>query len=31
MFSRIGLVAILTLPVFLAQGAEPPKTWQGTD
>src|SRR5260370_14876224 len=27
MISRIGLAAIFTLPAFLAQGAEPPKTW----
>ena len=31
MFSRIGLVAILTLPAFLAQSAEPPKTWIDPD
>ena len=31
MFSRIGLAAIFTLPAFLAQGAEPPKTWIDPD
>src|ERR1019366_1486363 len=31
MFARIGLVAILTLPAFLAQGAEPPKSWIDPD
>src|ERR1017187_5497449 len=31
MFSLIGLAAILTLPAFLAQGAEPPKTWIDAD
>jgi oligogalacturonide lyase len=31
MISRIGLVAIFVLPVFLAQGAEAPKTWIDPD